>query len=128
MRIVVTGPPSAPNSFTDKEDLRNRRYDLSNRRDILHWFSSSGSTGRPVLYPWSRADEDIATAVLRRIHPDCDFSGGTALVVAPTGLSGMWYHMNRQLQHLGMATVFPATSPESIFGLMEQLEPVLLIS
>jgi phenylacetate-CoA ligase len=115
--------------FQTKEDLRRRRYDLSAWSDVEHWFSSSGSTGDPVLYPWTAADQKVADATMRRAHADlAPMPGGTGLIIAPTGLPGMWYHMTRQLRSLGLTTALPGVVPHHIFNLIEQLAPRLLIS
>lgn len=117
-------------SFMDKTDLRKRIYDLSGNSEIIHWFSSSGSTGEPVVYPWTRTDENIAKETIDKIHPEKHSSpGAAALIIAPTGLPGMWYHMNNQLSQLNYATVFPGVdSVRGIFDLIEKLQPKLLIS
>jgi phenylacetate-CoA ligase len=126
----LLGTPSWQNlEFQTKEDLRNRRYDLSAWTDVLYWFSSSGSTGDPVVYPWTEADQRIADATVRKAHSGLDpMLGATGFVIAPTGLPGMWYHMDRQLHSLGLTTVFPGVAPEGILNLMERLKPRLLIS
>src|SRR5215204_4773307 len=87
-----------------KHDLRAADYNTS-RHVVLHWLSSSGSTGPQVLYPWTAADEEVAAATLREIHPAPETPTGAALVIAPTGLPGMWLHMNRQLRAMGLATI-----------------------
>lgn len=112
-----------------KQDLRGRSYEPLSGYAVLHWLSSSGSTGQPVLYPWTADDEKIAEATLRKIHTPTERYAGTALIVAPTGLPAMWYHMDRQLRSMGLATAFPGVdSTERIFNLIEQLQPSLLIS
>lgn len=114
----------------NKTDLRKRIYDVSGNSEIIHWFSSSGSTGEPVVYPWTKTDEDIATETIDKVHVEKNSSpGAAALIIAPTGLQGMWYHMNNQLGQLNYATVFPGVdSVERIFDLIEKLQPKLLIS
>lgn len=116
--------------FQTKEDLRSRCYDLSAWPDVLYWFSSSGSTGNPVIYPWTAADQQVADATVRKVHAGLEpMPGGIGFVIAPTGLPGMWYHMDRQLHSLGLATVFPGVdAPERILELIERLHPRLLIS
>lgn len=116
--------------FTYKEDLRFRKYDSPPDCQTLHLFSSSGTTALPVIYPWTAADEEIAKLTLQKVHSSTDAPpGATAFIIAPTGLPGMWYHMARQLRHLGLATVFPGVdSPNRILNLMGQLKPQLLIS
>jgi phenylacetate-coenzyme A ligase PaaK-like adenylate-forming protein len=112
-----------------KQDLRGRSYGSLSGQTVLHWLSSGGSTGEPVLYPWTADDETIAEATVQKIHERVEGYAGTALIVAPTGLPAMWYHMNRQLRALGLATAFPGVdSVERIFNLIERLEPSLLIS
>jgi len=130
MRDLVGQPTWQDLGFQTKEDLRGRRYDLSAWPDVLYWFSSSGSTGDPVVYPWTATDQKTADATVRKVHAGLDpMPGATGFVIAPTGLPGMWYHMDRQLHSLGLATVFPGVgSPERILKLIEQLQPSLLIS
>jgi phenylacetate-CoA ligase len=117
-------------AFQTKEDLRGRRYDLEAWSDALYWFSSSGSTGDPVLYPWTAADQRIADATVREAHAGLQpMPGATGFVIAPTGLPAMWYHMDRQLHSLGLATVFPGvSSPQEVLDLIERLRPRLLMS
>jgi phenylacetate-coenzyme A ligase PaaK-like adenylate-forming protein len=117
--------------FMTKEDLRSRSYALSSWPSALHWFSSSGTTALPVVYPWTTADEEIAQRALHKIHPSSEkmtMTGGTGFVIAPTGLPGMWSHMDRQLRHLGLVTALPGVEPMRIFDLMTLLQPRLMIS
>lgn len=54
---------------------------------------------------------------------------GAGIVIAPVGLPGMWHHMTKQLQQLGLAVVLPGVdSPLAILDLVEQLRPSVLIS
>lgn len=129
VKKLLGTPAWASTPFMYKQDLRERSYEPLSGYSILHWLSSSGSTGQPVLYPWTADDEKIAEATVRRIHTPTKRYAGTALVVAPTGLPAMWYHMDRQLRMMGLATAFPGVdSIERIFHLIERLRPRLLIS
>lgn len=115
--------------FQTKEHLRTRRYDPQPADNVLYWFSSSGSTGDPVVYPWTAADQQIADRTVAKAHARLPvMRGATGFVIAPTGLPGMWHHMDRQLHQLGLATVFPGIAPNRIFSLMATLRPRLLIS
>ena len=115
--------------FQTKEHLRTRRYEPQPADEVLYWFSSSGSTGDPVVYPWTAADQQIADRTVARAHARLPMMrGATGFVIAPTGLPGMWHHMDRQLRQLGLATVFPGLSPDRILALMGMLRPRLLIS
>lgn len=115
--------------FQTKEHLRTRRYDLEPADDVLYWFSSSGSIGDPVVYPWTAADQQIADRTVAKAHARLPMMrGATGFVIAPTGLPGMWHHMDRQLHQLGLATVFPGIAPDRILSLMATLRPRLLIS
>lgn len=82
------------------------------------------------MYPWTEDDDAVARETLKKIHAqDEKARGATALVIAPTGLPGMWHHMDRQLRGLGYATIFPGVeSVERIFNLIERLRPRLIIS
>lgn len=116
--------------FMTKDDLRNADYDLSSWSDAMHWFSSSGTTGSPVLYPWTCADEEHALRTLERVHSaDGRAPGCTAFIIAPTGLPSMWAHMDRQLRFLEYATVFPGVdSPHRVINLLQSIKPRLLMS
>lgn len=115
--------------FMTKEDLRFRLYDLSSWPDAVRWFSSSGTTALPVVYPWTMADEEIVQQALHRIHPPSEkMTGRTGFVIAPTGLPSMWFHMDRQLRHMGLVTVLPGVEPMRVFDLMTLLQPRVLIS
>lgn len=130
IKTLIRTPAWSKIPFMDKEALRARTYDPAHFPDTLHWFSSSGSTGTPVLYPWTTGDERVADATVKKIHAENKFpSGITAFIIAPTGLPGMWYHMDRQLRGLGLATVFPGVdSPDGILDLIQRLNPRVLIS
>lgn len=119
------GPP-----FMYKEDLRLRASAMLGASKVIRWHSSTGSTAEPVLYPWGESDEIVATAVLARTYADrVSFDGGAAFVIAPTGLSSMWGHMERQLRYLGLATVLTGVdSPLRILSLMDLLRPRVLCS
>jgi phenylacetate-CoA ligase len=115
--------------FQTKEQLRARRYELQATDEVLYWFSSSGSTGDPVIYPWTAADQQVADRTVARAHARLPaMHGSTGFVIAPTGLPGMWYHMDRQLHHLGLATVLTGIAPERILSLLATLRPTLLMS
>jgi phenylacetate-coenzyme A ligase PaaK-like adenylate-forming protein len=114
--------------FMTKEDLRSRSYDLSSWPGASRWYSSSGTTAPPVVYPWTTEDEEIARRALQKIHPPSERMTGTGFVIAPTGLPSMWSHMDRQLRHIGLVTALPGVEPMGIFGLMELLQPRVLIS
>jgi phenylacetate-CoA ligase len=130
IKTLIRSPAWSKIPFMDKEALRTRTYDPACFPDTLHWFSSSGSTGTPVLYPWTAGDERVADITIKKIHAENQFpSGITAFIIAPTGLPGMWYHMDRQLRSLGLATVFPGVdSPDGILDLIQRLNPQVLIS
>ena len=116
--------------FLHKEDLRRREYHIVENNHVLHWFSSSGSTAEPVIYPWTVHDEVVACRSLAAVHDLSEKrSQGVGLVIAPTGMPGMWFHMDRQLRYLGLATAFPdVKSADSVLGLIETLSPKVLAS
>lgn len=128
--VATGGRPALEDlGFQTKEQLRARHYELSAEDDVLYWFSSSGSTGDPVVYPWTAADQRVADQTVRRAHAGLEpMPGATAFVIAPTGLPGMWHHMDRQLHNLGLTTAFPGLAPGGILHLMERLQPRLLMS
>jgi phenylacetate-coenzyme A ligase PaaK-like adenylate-forming protein/molybdenum cofactor biosynthesis enzyme MoaA len=116
-------------AFMTKADLRARLPTEDGGR-VLCWTSSSGTTGEPVLYPWTEEDEAAALRTLARIHPAAEQrQSGCAFILAPTGLPGMWRHMERQVQHLGLASVLPPLGdPDWLLALGRRLRPVIVIS
>jgi len=116
-------------NYQRKQNLRDRQYDFA-RPGAIYWFSSSGSTSEPVIYPWTERDQEIADSVVERAHRDLPaLRPGVGVVIAPVGLPGMWHHMTRQLQHLGLAVLLPGVeSPEKILDLIEEMRPSAIIS
>jgi len=130
MPVINNAIHSTGRQFMTKEHLREMNYKIGSNSDVMHWFSSSGTTGLPVVYPWTYQDEECALRSLKRIHPKEKFSrGGSALIIAPTGLPSMWAHMHRQLSFMGYATVFPGIdSPKRLLNLIPHIKPTLLMS
>jgi phenylacetate-CoA ligase len=95
--------------FTTKEELRLSKpmertplgYD-----GIAFFFSSSGTTGNPTIYPWSTKDDlilrEVAARCMKRVGVG---SGDISLVLAPFGMPIMWYCMINQYLAAGAGVV-----------------------
>lgn len=105
--------------FTTKEELR-----ISNPMErtpldydgIAFFFSSSGTTGYPTVYPWSREDDlvlkEVSARCMKRIGVG---PGDISLVIAPFGMPIMWYCMIFQYLATGAGVVpLGATSLDKI--------------
>lgn len=86
--------------FTTKDEIRAtkpmERTSL-NYDSIVFFFSSSGTTGYPTVYPWSKRDDlvlkEVSARCMRRIGVG---AGDISLILAPFGLPIMWYCMITQ--------------------------------
>jgi phenylacetate-CoA ligase len=95
--------------FTIKEELRlskpMERTSL-NFDGIAFFFSSSGTTGHPTVYPWSKQDDivlkEVSARCMKRIGVR---SGDISLVLAPFGMPIMWYCMLTQYLAIGAGVV-----------------------
>lgn len=103
----ISDLPKLP--FTTKEELR-----LSNPMErtslgydgIAFFFSSSGTTGYPTMYPWSTQDDlvlrEVSARCMKRIGVG---PGDISLVLAPFGMPIMWYCMINQYLAAGAGVV-----------------------
>jgi phenylacetate-CoA ligase len=95
--------------FTTKEELRlsepMERTSL-NYDGIAFFFSSSGTTGDATIYPWSPQDDlvlrEASARCMKRIGVG---PGDISLVLAPFGMSIMWYCMINQYLATGAGVV-----------------------
>jgi len=95
--------------FTTKEELRLSKpleqtslsYD-----GIAFFFSSSGTTGQPSVYPWSNQDDlvlkEVSSRCMKRVGVG---PGDISLVLAPFGMPIMWYCMITQYLATGAGVV-----------------------
>lgn len=87
--------------FTRKQDLRTFDYQGDPGR-VLCWLSSSGTSADPVLFPWSEEDQHHADQGARAAQQGHDdLTGRSAVIVAPTGVSGVGHFARRQVLALG---------------------------
>jgi len=95
--------------FTTKEELRlskpMERTSLS-YNGIAFFFSSSGTTGQPSVYPWSNQDDlvlkEVSSRCMKRVGVG---PGDISLVLAPFGMPIMWYCMITQYLATGAGVV-----------------------
>lgn len=95
--------------FTFKDDLR-ASSPLSRcsvpLRDIKYFFSSSGTSGTPTLYAWSRADDGVLEeAGFRAMQRVGLHNEDVVLLLAPMGMPIMWYCMLKQVETIGAALI-----------------------
>jgi len=95
--------------FTTKEELRLSEPMERTSLDydgIAFFFSSSGTTGRPTVYPWSAQDDlilkEVSARCMKRVGVG---SGDISLVLAPFGMPIMWYCMITQYLATGAGVV-----------------------
>jgi len=109
--------------FTTNEEIR-----LSNPMErtplsydgIAFFFSSSGTTGRATIYPWSTEDDlvlrEVSARSMKRVGLD---PGDISLILAPFGMPIMWYCMINQYLAAGAGVVpLGITPPEEILKSM----------
>ena len=101
--------------FTTKDELRatpaaaRSPYPVS---EVEYVFASSGTTGPPTEYYWTRED----TAVLRQVGGEAMRRVGVSaddlvLVLAPLGMPVMWYCMVQQYNAAGAGIIMPGLLP-----------------
>jgi len=95
--------------FTTKEELRlSRPMERTplNYDGIAFFFSSSGTSGNPTVYPWSKGDDlvlrEVAARCMERIGVG---PGDTSLILSPFGMPIMWYCMINQYIACGASVV-----------------------
>lgn len=86
--------------FTTKEELRTtspmERTSL-HYKNIVYFFSSTGTTGQPTIYPWSKKDDLVLNEVSGRFMKNIGIGADDiSLIVAPFGMPIMWYCMINQ--------------------------------
>lgn len=115
--------------FTTKEDIRSFKYSGDSGR-ILRWLSSSGTVWEPLLFPWSTEDQrHLEEGVLTAQQGRPDFTGRTAVVVSPTGVSGVGHFALHQMESLGAAVVHIGIAPPAaIAAVIEQSGASILFS
>ncbi len=120
--------------FTTKDDLRFssplERTPL-NLAEIAAFFSSSGTTGKPSSYVWSKHDQEIyceiSSRILRNIQGN---ASDVVLLPMSMGMSFSWYGILSEMQQLG-AAVIPlgtAATEEIIKGLVDYPVTILKTS
>jgi phenylacetate-CoA ligase len=96
---------------------------------LFFFFSSSGTTGKPTVYPWSRQDDIILKEVSARCMKRVDVGpGDISLILAPFGLPIMWYCMMTQYLATGAGVVpLGITSSNEIIKAMNSF-PISIIT
>lgn len=95
--------------YTYKQELRsihpNERTCLP-QQDILAYFSSSGSTGQPSVYAWSKLDQEVFNEISRRINQPLGVGpGDVALLAIPFGMPLSGFGMMMEMQAVGASFI-----------------------
>jgi phenylacetate-CoA ligase len=108
--------PAIP--FTTKSELRESAFPYRSPLsfDQLEFiFSSSGTSGSPTYYFWTHTDtevlRDVGGRFMRRIGIT---EHDLALVIAPLGLSVMWYCMVQQYNAAGSGVITLGVQPPDV--------------
>lgn len=120
--------------FTAKQELRDtphtsKLYGLPRGR-VAYLFSSTGTTGMPTVYPWSREDtavlSEISARAMGRVSVGAD---DLAVILAPFGMPVMWYCMMTQYASVDAGVVpLGLAQPDRILDIIRLHEPTLLAS
>lgn len=100
--------------FTSKDDLR--LTDPMERTplpisDVSAFFSSSGTTGLPSVYAWSKQDQEVYEAISSRILKNIRVnSDDVTLLPMRMGMSLSWYGIFTEMQKVGAAVILLGTS------------------
>ncbi len=103
----LTGLREMP--FTYKDELRSTspmtRTPL-NVEDIMAFFSSSGTTGEPSVYVWSKKDQCVLEKIGKRLLQNIGVGpGDVALLPLPMGMHFAWYAIFREMYAVSAAVV-----------------------
>jgi len=92
--------------------------------------SSNGTTGEPIIFPWTKSDENAARSATKRIHKRVPWnSDDVVFVMAPLGLGSMWRHMQRQVEVAGATLLMPGIQPlNSCIKMMENFGVTIIIT
>jgi phenylacetate-CoA ligase len=101
--------------FTYKQDLRDtaamERTCLS-KSDLLAFFSSSGSTGEPSVYAFSKHDLAVSLDISKRILSSLGVGpGDMALLPVPFGMPLAWFIMVNEMIQMGASFIPLGTAP-----------------
>ncbi|HOR00355.1 MAG TPA: AMP-binding protein [Anaerolineae bacterium] len=119
--------------LTTKLDLRSTLPTFRSalpRKDVEYVFSSSGTTGAPTHYLWSRTDTEVmrqgGSRAMGRVGvapEDC------ALIIAPMGLPVMWFCMINQYNAMHSGVVpLGASSPGQTLDAIVEFQPTIITS
>ena len=109
--------------FTLKEELRlTSPFERSplNISEMAAFFSSSGTTGQPSVYAWSKIDQRVYERISSRFLRNIDVaSGDLTLIPMRMGMSFSWYGIFTEMQKVGAAVIpLGASSFEEIIQVL----------
>lgn len=95
--------------FTLKEELRlTSPFERSplTISEMAAFFSSSGTTGQPSVYAWSKIDQRVYERISSRLLRNIDVvSGDLTLIPMRMGMSFSWYGIFTEMQKVGAAVI-----------------------
>jgi len=117
--------------FTTKNELRKTlplQRSTVDRKDIAYFFSSSGTTGHPTAYVWTKNDDKILNIVSKRAMNRVGVNEeDIALIIAPFGMPIMWYCMLKQYASLNAGVIsLGITNPNYILDTIHEFEPSIV--
>jgi phenylacetate-CoA ligase len=120
--------------FTYKQEIRSASHaerTSLNQSDILAYFSSSGSTGNPSVYAWSKRDQEVFIDIAKRILNLLGVGkGDVALITVPIGMPLSGFAMMTEMKAVG-ATFIPlgvSTMDQIIHALINYPVTILKIN
>ena len=91
--------------FQRRSDL-SRAFSAGDPGPVRRWLRTSGTSGRPLLFPFSLADEAQAEHTVELVHSVLPpMHGHTAVIGVPSDTSASGFHAARQLGQIGVAVV-----------------------
>ena len=95
--------------FTYKQEIRSvvhsDRTSLP-QEEILAYFSSSGSTGEPSVYAWSRLDQEVFNDIAKQILNQLGVGpGDVALLSVPFGMPLSGFGMMMEMAAVGASFI-----------------------
>ena len=115
--------------FQHRADL-SRSFSRGDPGPLRRWLQTSGTSGRPMLAPFSLQDEEQACDTVDRVHRLLpDLSGRTAVVGIPSDTSAAGFHAARQLSQVGVAVVHTGVlNPSQLIHDIEYTNATIVIT
>jgi phenylacetate-CoA ligase len=119
--------------FTTKEELRTTSYlerTPYSANQLEYLFSSSGTSGTPTIYFWTKEDTDVLRKAAVRTAERIDVNeDDVVLVIAPMGMPIMWYCMVQQYHAVDIGVIpLGIRPPEEVINAIFHLPVSIVIT